>query len=338
MNKYLVVFISLFLFLSINAQEKYLHTASNGFQWYSIEYDNGIEGAQDKSGKDIISSTRGYSDIVLHVAEDKFGYFTVKYGNLMGVCDMKGAEIVPCKYSNIIYHPYDRVLMYENYDGKYISLNISLENNANANFNLPSANESLITSNPTLYSPSHNNGTSQVSNKEYGTHSKHGNIINRTSEKRGTATITQEWYEDGYSSILIIDKCRACGGTGKVGYNLCTAGCAMGTTTLLTYYDKNGNEMESTGTMANYNNIYSSGGNGVSNSGGSSSSSSHSSSSVYTKCTSCNGTGICPRCGGKKGSWQNTGYYTGSGSESWINCGGCNGSGKCSICYGRGKL
>lgn len=320
MKKYLIVFISLFLFLSINAQEKYLMTGSKFFQWYLIKYDNGIDGAQDKSGKDIISSNRRYCDIVFHDEEDKFGYFTVKYGNLMGVCDMDGTEIVPCKYSNIIYHPYDRVLMYENYDGKYISLNISLENNANANFNLPRANKSLITSNPT----SHNNGTSQVSNKEYGTHSKHGKIINRTSEKRGTATITQEWYEDGYSSIFIMDKCLACGGTGKVGNSFCTAGCAMGITTLLTYYDKDGNEMESTGTMANYNK-----GNGGSYSKGSSSSSSRSNSSVYTKCTDCNGTGRCRHCSGR-----GTSILSGHTET----CVVCNGSGRCKICYGRGKL
>lgn len=61
-------------------------------------------------------------------------------------------------------------------------------------------------------------------------------------------------------------------------------------------------------------------------------------SSVYTKCTSCNGTGVCSGCGGKRGSWQDTGYYTGRDVQSWIDCGSCRGSGRCPICYGRGKL
>jgi len=60
--------------------------------------------------------------------------------------------------------------------------------------------------------------------------------------------------------------------------------------------------------------------------------------SRYTKCSSCNGSGICSSCNGKRGKWENTGYYTGDGSRSWINCGSCNGSGKCPICYGKGKF
>lgn len=65
---------------------------------------------------------------------------------------------------------------------------------------------------------------------------------------------------------------------------------------------------------------------------------SSSGSSVYTKCTSCNGTGVCSGCGGTKGHWENTWYYTGNNDRSWINCGSCRGSGRCPICYGRGKL
>lgn len=72
---------------------------------------------------------------------------------------------------------------------------------------------------------------------------------------------------------------------------------------------------------------------GGGNSGGSSS---HRSTSI--SCSSCNGTGICSGCGGKRGSWQNTGYYTGSGSESWISCGSCRGSGRCGVCRGTGKI
>lgn len=73
------------------------------------------------------------------------------------------------------------------------------------------------------------------------------------------------------------------------------------------------------------------------NSGGNYSSGS-SNSSIYTKCTSCNGTGVCSGCGGARGKWADTGYRVGKDIKSWIDCGSCRGSGKCPICYGRGKL
>lgn len=60
--------------------------------------------------------------------------------------------------------------------------------------------------------------------------------------------------------------------------------------------------------------------------------------SLYTKCNSCNGTGICSGCRGERGEFKDTGYYAGNGSKTWVNCGSCKGSGKCPICYGRGKL
>jgi len=71
-------------------------------------------------------------------------------------------------------------------------------------------------------------------------------------------------------------------------------------------------------------------------SGGSSNRSS--SSSVYTKCNTCNGTGVCRHCHGEKGGWTDIGTYTGTNTKKWSNCVVCNGSGKCNICYGRGKL
>jgi len=71
---------------------------------------------------------------------------------------------------------------------------------------------------------------------------------------------------------------------------------------------------------------------------GSGTTGSSSRSSIYTKCTSCNGTGICTGCGGKRGSWQDTGYYIGEDIRSWIDCGSCRGSGRCSICRGTGRL
>lgn len=72
--------------------------------------------------------------------------------------------------------------------------------------------------------------------------------------------------------------------------------------------------------------------------GGTSGNDSNSSHSLYTKCTTCNGTGVCTGCNGRCGEWRNTGYYIGTDTKSWIECGSCRGSGKCAICFGRGKL
>lgn len=55
------------------------------------------------------------------------------------------------------------------------------------------------------------------------------------------------------------------------------------------------------------------------------------SSSVYTKCTSCNGTGRCTSCNGR-------GYKFNSYSGHDDSCPSCRGKGSCPICYGRGKL
>lgn len=78
------------------------------------------------------------------------------------------------------------------------------------------------------------------------------------------------------------------------------------------------------GTTGTYNG--SSGGNS-----GNSVGSSSSGSSVYTKCTSCNGTGRCSSCKGK-------GYKFNSYSGHDDECPSCRGKGSCPICYGRGKL
>ena len=175
------------------------------------------------------------------------------------------------------------------------------------------------------------NGNHLVENEDYGTNSKHGKIIKSTSEKQGTTVVKKEWYEDGYYSIFLMDKCKACGGTGRVGYNFCTAGCAMGFLSLLTYYDPNGNEVESSGNMGALNNSYYGGGTGGSYSGGNSSGSNGGGSSAYTKCTSCNGTGRCSSCNGR-------GYKFNSYSGHDDSCPSCRGKGSCPICYGRGKL
>lgn len=59
-------------------------------------------------------------------------------------------------------------------------------------------------------------------------------------------------------------------------------------------------------------------------------------SSKRKRCSECGGSTICSRCHGEGGSWENTGYYTGSGTKSWINCPRCGGSTKCFLCRGTG--
>lgn len=279
-----------------------------------------------------------YSRNVSSPRQGHFQYFGVKRGGKEGVYDLNGKLVIPVKYKEIRYNDWDD--RNNGFEGKldndvtYRKLNISIpiynveSPNANTNINnVAKSNGESSSSNSNNQASAHNFPV----HEDYGTNSKHGKILNRSSEQHGTATFTRERYEDGYSSIFIMDKCKACGGTGKVGFNFCTAGCAMGITTLLTYYDQNGNEVESTGTMANHNNPYSSGGSGGSYSGGSSSGSSSSSSSVYTKCTSCNGTGRCSSCNGRGYKFNS---YAGHDDE----CPSCRGKGSCPICYGRGKL
>lgn len=78
--------------------------------------------------------------------------------------------------------------------------------------------------------------------------------------------------------------------------------------------------------------------NGSSGSSSSSSSGSYNRSSTSNHCKICGGSGTCASCSGRKGSWQDTGYYVGDGSKSWIPCSSCRGTGRCYMCHGTGRL
>ncbi len=54
---------------------------------------------------------------------------------------------------------------------------------------------------------------------------------------------------------------------------------------------------------------------------------------TYTKCNTCSGSGVCPRCKGSRGSWEWVYDH-----REYLSCSSCNGSGRCVICYGRGSL
>ena len=91
-----------------DAQEKLLKTADDGFQWYLIKYDNRIYGAQDLSGKDLIASNRGYTDIILidHFFHVFKGMSQQYCSGDNGICDITGKEIISPNrgYSEIVFH------------------------------------------------------------------------------------------------------------------------------------------------------------------------------------------------------------------------------------------
>ena len=116
--------------------------------------------------------------------------------------------------------------------------------------------------------------------------------------------------------------CRTCSGTGKVKRE-----AAKKSTRNSTNNSNNYNNYNNYNSYNSYNNY---------NSYNSNSSSSSSSSSTRSTCRICGGSGVCTSCNGSGGHWEDTGYYTGSGSKSWINCPSCNGSKKCFNCYGTG--
>ena len=60
-----------------------------------------------------------------------------------------------------------------------------------------------------------------------------------------------------------------------------------------------------------------------------------SSASRKSRCSFCNGTGVCRSCNGRGGYFD---YYGYSSEKTWRQCPSCNGSGRCFNCYGKGHL
>lgn len=148
------------------AQQKNLRTADDGFQWYEISSEDGIEGVQDINGNEIIPLNRGYTFICYHYRREgeTTGYFSFEKGDKEGACDVKGKEIIPpmydtCSrhgghygkpywysitiddkegacdtYGNVVIQPlYESVIYYEDHfrvkiNGKYQDTGISLSN------------------------------------------------------------------------------------------------------------------------------------------------------------------------------------------------------------------
>ena len=150
---------------------------------------------------------------------------------------------------------------------------------------------------------------------------------------KGGVQFPQYSYYPFYSVNYVWIPCTVCGGAGQLKCYTCNGTGSITTNT-------NNKTNNSNNSYNNYNNY--SGGNTYNynynnNSNNYNNNNSSSSSSTYTTCSTCGGSGVCTSCHGTGGSWQDTGYYTGSGTKSWINCPSCNGSKKCFMCYGRGK-
>lgn len=182
---------------------------------------------------------------------------------------------------------------------------------------------------------------SQSQNEDYGSSPVHGKIIKKESSDDGVQHNDYTYYADGYVSCVgrrpcticnASGKCSVCYGTGVGSFNYPCYMCTMNRGKCSTCYGT-GQFVVSTGYYLNNNSSgsYSGGASGSYSNGSSAGSGSSNGSSVYTKCTSCNGTGRCSSCNGR-------GYKFNSYSGHDDSCPSCRGKGSCPICYGRGKL
>ena len=177
-----------------------------------------------------------------------------------------------------------------------------------------------------------------------------GPYVRSERDEHSTQVIYRFYNEKGWQKYVAIGKCVYCHGSGKCsGFHFgfcplcgnsgkCRYCGGNGTSLRNAAYGPNGFYSEDgifhPSNSGSPNVSVPSSGSGFSNGSPNRSSSS----SVYTKCNTCNGTGVCKYCHGKCGEWTDIGTYTGTNTKKWSNCVSCNGSGKCSICYGRGKL
>ena len=152
------------------AQERELHSESDGFQWYKLKQ-NGKVGAQSMSGTTFIPLSRGYTFIYYHDTDggwfsvekdgksgygacditgreivapgrydmayyrndDGYEYCRVELNGKQGICDMNGREIIAPKYESLIYSN-DGVFEYKNASGNWVSTGISLPKSSSTNY------------------------------------------------------------------------------------------------------------------------------------------------------------------------------------------------------------
>lgn len=135
-----------FLFLAIllslasmcaNAQTKELMTEPDGYVWYQTRSADGkYVGAEDENGETLIPLSRKYDKVIWFWVNSFHGasnYFMIYRGDLTGVCDKYGKEVIAPKFDYIVYN-YNKppTFEYRNSDGDFISLGIELYSNGRA--------------------------------------------------------------------------------------------------------------------------------------------------------------------------------------------------------------
>ena len=102
---------------------RYYHNPSQDRGFFYLEKNN-IEAVFDKTGKEIISASRGYSTVIYQINLDGYKYFEVRRGDLSGACNLAGKEIIPTKYYAVIYN--DEFVTQDTSDSKYVYTGIKL--------------------------------------------------------------------------------------------------------------------------------------------------------------------------------------------------------------------
>lgn len=84
------------------AQEKYLWTEDDGFQWYKVTNGNYF-GAESIDGTTLIPLSRGY-EMLTYIVDRNGGWFSVMKKGSCGICNKNGREIVsPGRYDFACY-------------------------------------------------------------------------------------------------------------------------------------------------------------------------------------------------------------------------------------------
>ena len=134
----LKVYLMLALFMGcskLTAQTKWESLTSHSkyaLAYYEIRQNGKTIAIERKTGGYIIPQSRGYDDISFWSMLDEKGiegYFKVEKNGLKGACDITGKEIIPCRYTGILYSPIedDQGFTVQNSSGDWEDLNIMLE-------------------------------------------------------------------------------------------------------------------------------------------------------------------------------------------------------------------
>ena len=115
-----------------NKRESLTSHSKYALAYYEIRSGGKTVAIERKTGGYIIPPSRGYDDITFwSMLNDKGieGYFKVEKNGLKGACDITGKEIIPCRYTGILYSPIDddEGFTVQNSSGDWEDLNIMLD-------------------------------------------------------------------------------------------------------------------------------------------------------------------------------------------------------------------